>query len=520
MTVELAPANLRVAILTPTGRDGPLTAQVLGEAGIAAVVCPDLACVESAVRDGVGALLIAEEAIAAGGQDELVGLLASQPPWSDLPVLLLARPGVDSPTVRAALQTLGNVTLVERPVRVASLLSAVRAALKARQRQYQLQAHLQEREQTAEVLRQADRRKDEFLATLAHELRNPLAPIRNGVEILRLSASGDPVVAEVCTVLERQVGNLIRLVDDLLEVSRITRGKIELRIEPVELAAVIRGAVETSRPLIEAGGHQLAISMPTESLVVRGDPVRLSQVFANLLNNAAKYMDHGGQIWLTVRRDAEHVLVAVRDTGVGIPAESLPTIFDLFTQVERSTRLAQGGLGIGLSLVRSLTELHGGTVTASSAGPGQGSEFAIRLPLSRVAVAEQPPRQSPLVLAPRRVLVVDDNRDAAVSMGRLLELLGAKVQVAGGGPEALELLASFRPAVILLDLGMPGMDGFEVARRIRTQADLKDVVLIALTGWGQESDRRRTQAAGFDHHLTKPANLDALQSLLACDAAS
>lgn len=518
MTAETSVVSLRVAILTPTGRDAQLTARVLGEADFGALICPDLASLESAVREGVGALIIAEEAIAGGKEQALANLLSNQPPWSDLPVLLLARAGVDSLAVGTALQSFGNVTLVERPVRVASLLSSVRTALTARRRQYQLRDHLQEREQTAEALRQADRRKDEFLATLAHELRNPLAPVRNAVEILRLSASSDPAVADVCAVLERQVGNLIRLVDDLLEVSRITRGKIDLRMETIELAAVIRSAVETSRPLIDAAGQQLAISMPPEPLMVRGDPLRLAQVFANLLNNAAKYMDQGGQIWLTVRREEGQAVIAVRDTGIGIPAESLPTIFDLFTQVQRSTQLAQGGLGIGLSLVRNLTELHGGTVTARSAGEGQGSEFTIRLPLSAEVATASQPREAAHVLLRRSVLVVDDNRDAAVSMARLLELLGAEVRIANNGPEALELLARFRPAVILLDLGMPGMDGYEVARRIRSQPDLKDVVLIALTGWGQESDRRRTHAAGFDHHLTKPANLDALESLLASES--
>ena len=520
MAADSFQVSLRVAVLAPTGRDGPLTAQILGEAGFQTLICPDMAGLEAAIEEGVGVLLIAEEAITPGGQEKLARLLRSQPPWSDLPVLFLARSGVDSAAVAAALQTLGNVTLVERPVRVASLLSSVRVALKARERQYQLRAHLVEREQAAEALRQADQRKDEFLATLAHELRNPLAPIRNAVEILRLSSGDNPATGEVCAVMERQVGNLIRLVDDLLEVSRITRGKIELRMEPVELAAVIRSAVETSRPLIAAAGHQLALSIPAEPLIVRGDPLRLSQVFANLLNNAAKYMDGGGQIWLNVRRDQASVSVLVRDTGVGIPAEHLPTIFDLFTQVQRSTRMAQGGLGIGLSLVRSLTELHGGSVTAHSAGAGCGSEFIVRLPLTEAPIPARATRPPAHVLPSRRILVVDDNRDAAASMGRLLHLLGAEVQVACSGPEALELLARFRPAVILLDLGMPGMDGYEVARRIRAQQELKDILLIALTGWGQESDRRRTREAGFDHHLTKPANLDTLQALLTSDTAS
>jgi signal transduction histidine kinase/ActR/RegA family two-component response regulator len=407
----------------------------------------------------------------------------------------------------------------------------VRAGLKARERQYQvgkylaeqarinaeLEASIRERKRVEEALLDADRRKDEFLATLAHELRNPLAPIRNSLPILRLTAPENPAMAQVCGMMERQVGHLVRLVDDLMEVSRITRGRVELRVEPIEVAAIIRNAVEASRPLIDQGRHLLAISIPPEPLIIDGDAVRLSQIVSNLLNNAAKYMAENGQIWLMVKRQADDAIISIRDTGIGISPEMLPQIFKMFTQVDRSNRQAQGGLGIGLTLVRTLVEMHGGKVTANSAGVGQGSEFNIRLPLSKSAAAARGPSAATAVpILPRqRVLVVDDNQDAATSLGLLLKLLGAEVQVVHDGAAALAALQSYQPAVVLLDIGMPGMDGYEVARRIRQQPTGQDVLLIALTGWGQEDDRRRTAEAGFDHHLLKPADMASLKTIFA-----
>jgi len=519
----------RVAILAPTGKDALLTSAIFAEASIESIVCADVAGVEQAMEEGVGALLLAEEAIAKESLHNLAAALSRQEPWSDLPVLLMTKYGADSSTVSTALPALGNVTLLERPVRPATLISSVRAALKARERQYQVRKHLaeqartnkeleesiQERERVEEALRDADRRKDEFIATLAHELRNPLAPIRNSLHILRIAGGQDSATEQVCEMIERQVVHLVRLVDDLMEVSRITRGKIELRMEPVELAAVIRSAVEASRPLIEAAGHQLAIAIPAEAVIIQGDPVRLSQVVSNLLNNAAKYMDDGGQIWLGAKQEGEAAVISVRDTGIGIAAEMLPHIFKMFTQVDRSVRQAQGGLGIGLTLVRTLVEMHGGQVKANSPGVGQGSEFVVRLPASdsKTVPATRPIKGDRQVLPSRRVLVVDDNRDGAQSLGLLLKLLGADVRVVNDGASALELLPSYRPTVVLLDIGMPGMDGYEVARRIRQMPAGRDLMLIALTGWGQEEDRRRTNQAGFDHHLLKPADMATLETL-------
>jgi PAS domain S-box-containing protein len=377
----------------------------------------------------------------------------------------------------------------------------------------------EERARAEEALREADRRKDEFLATLAHELRNPLAPIRNALHLLRLTGGSGPAADRIHEMMERQVGHMVRLVDDLLEVSRITRGKIELRRERVELAAVVRNAVETSRPLVEAARHDLSVSVSGEPVIVEADPVRLAQVVSNLLNNAAKYTDEGGRIAVSARREGGDAVVAVRDSGAGIPEEMLPRIFEMFTQVDRTLGRAAGGLGIGLALTRSVVEMHGGRVEARSDGPGRGSEFVVRLPLAAAegsaADGEARDGVTPAALAPRRILAVDDNRDAADSMGMLLRLLGADVQVVYDGPAALAAIGDDRPEVILLDIDMPGMDGYEVARRLRQDPRLGDATLIALSGWGQEDDRRRAREAGFDHHLVKPVAPDALQALLA-----
>ena len=367
------------------------------------------------------------------------------------------------------------------------------------------------------ALREADRRKDEFLATLAHELRNPLAPIRNSLHILRMTACNDPTAERVCEMMERQVNHMVRMVDDLMEVSRITRGLIELRKEEADLAAIIRSAVETSRPIFEAAEHQLAITIPPEPILLYGDTVRLSQVFANLLNNAAKYTDRGGQVWINAKQEKNEVVVSIRDTGIGIPAPMLPKVFDMFMQADRSTHRSQGGLGIGLTLVKRLVELHDGSISVRSDGPGQGSEFIVRLPVAAVQperTTKPPVSQRTASLPQRRVLVVDDNKDAGASMGMLLKFLGSDVQVVHDGAAALAAIESYRPDVVLLDIGMPGMDGFEVARQVRQRAEFNNIMLIALTGWGQAEDRHRTQAAGFDYHLVKPADITALQSLL------
>ena len=619
-----------VLLLAPTGRDAELTSTLLAKAGVPAVICRDLDSMSRSAAKGVGAILMAEEAITIDTQQMLAKLIDGQPPWSDLPVLIVTRPGADSATVLEALETSGNVTILERPIRVAALVSAVRTALRSRRRQYELRdrleaqalqaaivastddaivsktlqgtilswnagaerifgytaaeavgqpitliippdRHAEERmildrmikgerlehfetvrvakdgrlievsltispvrditgriigaskiarditvqKRTEEALREADRRKDEFLAMLAHELRNPLAPIRNSLHILQLAGQHDAGVDRVRAMMERQVDQMVRLVDDLMEVSRITRGKIELRKERVDLGTIVRSAIETSQPLIDAASHQLIVSLPTEPLVVEADPVRLAQVFSNLVNNAAKYSETPSQIRLTARREGDTAVVSVRDYGIGIAREMLPRVFEMFTQIDRTGQHNQG-LGIGLALVRTLVQMHGGSVTATSPGLGKGSEFTVRLQLAEgpARIEERPPEHSEERLLVR-VLVVDDNVDAADSLGMLLRLLGAEALVVHDGSSALRALHSFEPDLVLLDLGMPRMDGYEVARRIRRQPEFQHITIIAMTGWGQEEDRRRTKAAGFDHHLIKPANVDALQALMA-----
>jgi signal transduction histidine kinase/ActR/RegA family two-component response regulator len=366
------------------------------------------------------------------------------------------------------------------------------------------------------ALQETDRRKDEFLAILAHELRNPLAPLRNALSILRLRGADAQILEQTRNIMERQLQQMVRLIDDLMDISRVTRGKIELRKERLDLAAVIRDALETSRPLIEESGHEIQVSCPPEPLFLNADPTRLAQVFANLLNNAAKYTPRGGRIWLTAERQEDSVFVKVRDTGVGIPAHMLLRIFETFTQVDRSLERPQGGLGIGLALVRSLVELHGGSVVARSDGPGQGSELIVRLPVEPPPGKAKAPGEDGKqgIMAKHRILVVDDNKDSADSLAMLLTLQGSEVRTAYDGLEAIEAAASFKPDVILSDIGMPGLDGYQAAQRIRERLHGSKVVLVAMTGWGQEEDKRRSMAAGFDFHLVKPVDPADLERLL------
>jgi CheY-like chemotaxis protein len=369
-------------------------------------------------------------------------------------------------------------------------------------------------------LREGGRRKDEFLAVLAHELRNPLAPIRNAVEIMRRSSLSDPQLVWSRDVVERQVKHLTRLVDDLLDVSRITRGNINLSREPVAVATIVARAIETIQPLIAEQRHQLTVDVADEMLEVEGDLTRLTQVLGNLLNNAAKYTDPGGTILLSARREGSDVEIRVRDNGIGIPPTLLPRLFQLFTQVDGAAHRAQGGLGIGLALVRQLVQMHGGSVTAYSDGPGKGCEFLIRLPLRvrRPRDVMQPgvvPVHTNGSKVGHRILLADDNRDALDSLATLLQCDGHEVHTAGDGAEALEVAAQCKPDVVLLDIGMPKLDGYEVARRIRAEPWGKAAVLIALTGWGQDEDRRRSREVGFDSHLVKPLDPEALSSLLA-----
>ncbi|WP_437949238.1 GAF domain-containing protein [Sorangium sp. So ce296] len=380
-----------------------------------------------------------------------------------------------------------------------------------------------ENAQLYDQLRDQDRRKDEFLATLAHELRNPLAPIRTGLEILKVAGSADQA-RKILDMMDRQVGHMVRMVDDLLDVSRITRGKVELRKERIDLRAVLNSALETSRPLLEAAAHELAVRLPPAPLLLDADPTRLAQVFANLLSNAAKYTPAGGSIRLAAQRDGAAVVVRVADNGVGIPADMLSNVFDMFTQVGRSIDRAQGGLGIGLTLVKRLVELHGGSIHAESDGAGRGSTFTIRLPLA--AAEEAAPRlpfAGPASVAPPaalRILVVDDSVDGAESLALLLRISGHETRAVHTGPDAVTATRELGADIVFLDIGLPGMNGYEVARRLRAEPDRSGLFLVALTGWGTEDDRRQAREAGFDHHLTKPVDAAEVKRLVARVAAA
>jgi PAS domain S-box-containing protein len=370
-----------------------------------------------------------------------------------------------------------------------------------------------ERKRAEDALREADRKKDEFIALLAHELRNPLAPLRNGLQVIRMS--GDRAARERSQrMMERQLSHMVRMIDDLLDVSRINRNKMELRRARVALADAVSSAVETAGPAVEEGGHELTVSLPGAPVYLDADLTRLSQVFGNLLTNSAKYTPRGGRIWLSAERRGGEVVVSVRDTGIGIPERSLPTVFDMFSQVDRAIERATGGLGIGLALVRGLVEMHGGTVAAAS--EGEGSTFTVTLPVAadRAGPEGHAPEAGKEARAGRRVLVVDDNRDGAESMAEMLRLLGDEVRTAHDGEEAVTEAERFRPGVVLMDVGMPRLNGLDATRRIREQPWGKGITIVALTGWGQEGDRGRSREAGCDGHLVKPVDLSDLEQLL------
>jgi signal transduction histidine kinase len=364
-------------------------------------------------------------------------------------------------------------------------------------------------------LSDADHRKDEFLATLAHELRNPLAPIRNGIELLKRGGGGNASTQGVVGVMERQMSHLVRLVDDLIDVSRITRNKLELRRQTVELAPIVNAAVEACRPLLDAKGHQLVVSLPPVPVHVDADPTRLLQVLANLLNNACKYTDRGGQLRIALERQGQEAVLSVSDDGSGIPPEMLPRVFEMFTQLDRTLERTQGGLGIGLSMVKRLVELHDGSVSIESAGVGRGTRVEVRLPAVFAPMPRVAASRPGAVLPHRRILVADDNADAAQSLAEVLRMMGNTVLAVADGQEAIERAPDFAPDLVMLDIGMPRLNGYEACRRLRSQEGGGELVIIAVTGWGQDEDRARSRDAGFDLHLTKPVDPVAVEALLA-----
>jgi signal transduction histidine kinase/DNA-binding response OmpR family regulator len=689
------PDQDRILVLAPVGGDAALSRTLLTEAGFGCRICTDVAELCNTFTEGVGAVLLTEEAFTVERDlNCLVELIHGQPTWSDVPIVLLTDRGADSPAALAAMELLGNVIVLERPVRITTLVSVLRTALKARRRQYELRDHIEtlnesiadrvratdelrkqsyrlrmlwesasvllatddpeqmlrglfekiahdlgvdlyfnfmvnesgdgltlescmgipeddarrirrmefgqaicgnvalrrepivatfiqasndpmvqlvkqygvrcyacnpllaedrllgtlsfasrtrnrfsaeeleflrticeyvtiayERVRLVKQLRESDRHKDEFLATLAHELRNPLAPIVNGMQVMRLSADDPVATAKMLEIVERQVGQMIRLIDDLLDVNRIGHGKIQLQKRPVDLAEVAAAAVETSKPLIESRRHELTVTLPPQRIVVEADSARLAQILANLLNNAAKYTEPGGRISLVGERQGSDVVLTVEDTGIGIAPSMLPRVFDMFAQSERTIARSDGGMGIGLTLVKRLVEMHGGRVEAHSDGIGKGSRVSVRLPIvveaSLGVWAEEPPPPRPAPKASLRILVVDDNHDSASTLAMMLQIVGHQVRTGGDGAEGIELAEKFRPDVILLDLGMPKLNGYETCEAIRGKPWSASTIIIAMTGWGQEDDRRRTRAAGFDHHFVKPVDPAALIDLLA-----
>lgn len=635
----------RILVVAPTKRDGMITQSLLAKAGIGCFVCGDLSEMAGAIDDGADALLLTGEALVSRDFEKILEVIARQPSWSDLAVVVLLQPTPLIPSAQRSLDALSNVTVLERPAPARSVVSAVQTAIRGRKRQYQIRdqiesirraeaaandlrrqlevaieasevgtfhctiplgkivwntlckrmfwlepeaevdfdlfysiLHPDDRERTRqaveacvyggqpydieyrtvsksgdvrwiratgkttcdeqgrplqfdgtalditirkraeEALTVADRRKDEFLATLAHELRNPLAPIRNSLHLLRLSGDLSPALTQVREIMERQVNHMVRLIDDLLDVSRISCGKIELRKESVELATIVSTAVEANRPLLDAAGHQLALSLPAEPIFLEADPVRLAQIVANLLNNAAKYTPAGGQIWFTAQMEGTDVVLSVRDNGLGISAEMLPRVFDMFAQLDNTISRSQGGLGIGLALTKSFIEMHGGRIEARSEGASRGSEFVVRLPLSidaRRRTPNEPATPRSLRSLPsRRVLIVDDAQAAGFVLAKLLEKMGQRVTTATDASTALEIARREKPEIVISDIGMPRMDGYQFAECLRREPDLEKVPLIALTGYGQESDKKRAMNAGFDFHLVKPVGLETLQDLL------
>jgi signal transduction histidine kinase len=505
------PGDERFLVLAPTGRDGPLTCQLLARAGLEASCCTDLpGLCERLEREGAAGVLIAEEVLAPTGFDCLREALARQASWSDLPVLLFTGER-ERPHTAAILAPLGNVTLLDRPLRPITMISAARAALRARRRQYAARGELERQ-------RQAVQQRDQFLAMLGHELRNPLSAILMAAGAMAQSEGGRPRYLEI---LRRQAGHLARLVDDLLDVSRVTSGRIVLQKGSIDLGLLVSRCVQSTIATAQQQQITLAFTGPPEKLRVDGDPVRLEQVFANLITNAIKYTPAGGRVDIGLAGDAGRAVVCVRDTGVGIAPDMLERVFELFAQVESTLDRAKGGMGIGLTLVRSLVELHGGQVVATSEGIGRGSTFSVMLPLRigpevAVAAVANGNASRTLPLAPVRtfdILIVEDNADAREVLRLVLERDGHRVAACADGLSGVERALAHKPDLMVVDLGLPGLDGFGVARKVRATLG-HDVYLVALTGYGQPEDRRRALDAGFDTHLTKPVDAEVITRVL------
>jgi signal transduction histidine kinase/CheY-like chemotaxis protein len=505
----------RIVILAPTGRDAVLTSSLLSKAGLRPHVCSSMADLCKIAAEGAAVLIVAEEVLTPSALALFGATLSRQEPWSDLPVLLFTS---QQATVQTRVPTpqllapLGNVILLDRPVRPNTMLSSVQSALRARRRQYEARAAL-------EAERRAVRERDKFLAMLGHELRNPLAPILVGLELLERGGPESAAATRHRAVIRRQVQHLTRLVDDLLDVSRVTSGKIALQRSTVDLHELVGRCLESLARSIEAQRLTTSLVRAGQPLLIDGDSVRLEQVVTNLMVNAIKYTPPGGRIEISLAADeGSWAVLRFRDSGIGIAPDVLPRIFDLFVQAEQSLDRAKGGMGVGLTLVRRLVELHGGTVEATSPGLGQGSELTVRLPLQASAGASsQRVAPSEAIVAKaassHRVLIIEDNPDSREMLQSFLELCGHHVIAAGDGITGVERALALRPDVLLVDIGLPGIDGYGVARRVR-EAMGTTVFLVALSGYGQPEDRRLAREAGFDLHFTKPVTVEAVEKLL------
>jgi len=495
----------RILIHAPVGKDARLIAALFDRAGIDCFVCLNLAELVAELAQGAGALLIGDEAVTPEFLRILTHFIDQQQSWSDLPLLIMTRRDAGSAELHQRYLGLGNVSLVERPAQGVTLISAAQSALRARGRQY--------------AMREVDQRKDEFLAMLAHELRNPLAPIRAASDLLRIPTLDRDKVRQTSEIISRQVKHMTGLIDDLLDLSRVSRGLVTLDETLLDAGLIAANAVEQVRPLVDARRHRLTIQTPHETAFIDGDQKRLVQILANMLNNAAKYTPEGGDITLALQADGDSVSFSVSDNGIGIAPHMLDHVFDMFAQAERSSDRSQGGLGIGLALVKNLVALHRGRVAAFSEGIGKGSRFTVTLP--RVAAPADvaaaaggqhgmaPPTESGL-----RLLIVDDNEDAGHLLGLCLESEGYRVTVVQSAHAALDSVRTLAPDACLLDIGLPDMDGNELARRLRQLPQTASSTLVAITGYGQEADRARTAMAGFDFHLVKPVDIEALLSIL------
>ena len=505
MTGDTA-AETRFLVCAPTGRDAALTCELLAGAGLQAISCPEIPGLCRLAAEGAAGLILAQEALSRGALAALGALLADQEPWSDLPIVLFTgrAAGLEVPAPsRMLLTLLGNTTLLDRPVQPMIMVNAARAALRARQRQYAARSSILE--QQAEV-----RQRDQFLAMLGHELRNPLGAIRMAIELMKPDREG----ARFADVIRRQSELLARLVDDLLEVSRVTSGKISLHRQPFDLRDLVERCVQASLWPPDLHDVRVGLALPERPVVVHGDAARLEQVVTNLVNNAVKYTPAGGEIRISLEERDDTIVLEVADTGVGIAEEMLPRVFHLFAQAEAALDRSKGGLGIGLTLVRSLVELHGGTVEAQSEGLGRGSRFIVRLPAPPIGAERgAAPPGAETRTARRHVLVVEDNPDSREVLTAVLQRSGHRVSAVADGPAGVHAALDLRPDVLLIDIGLPGLDGYGVARAVR-RALGDEVYLVAVTGYGQPEDRRRAEEAGFDLHLTKPVDPDVLRDLI------